>query len=185
MTGQWLFMRWLPTARELHLQRPNGSFYEGGGVFEIRQQRRLFVVERRNESERSASFADKPGRDGLDTRPEGKEVVEMKGEGWDPRRHICHHYSQGACRAWEPYLSPPQNSILPTHPPSISTLRLPGWCLLCLALMAFFSHLFPQQLYHLDSCSQIFLSLPVFLLCCVVWCCLTLALTLLKSKIIK
>lgn len=53
---------------------------------------------------------------------------KMKGEGRGPRRHICRHYSPGACRAWEPHLSPPQNSVIP--PPSM--LRL-----LCLALMAF------------------------------------------------
>lgn len=82
------------------------------------------------------SSADKPGHEEVDTRPEGREVVEMKGGRTGPRRHICHRYSPGACRAWEPYLSPPKNSI--THPShSIRGALLLAWCLLCSALEHF------------------------------------------------
>lgn len=126
--------------------------------------------ERCDGSESSASPADKPGRDGLDTRPEGKEVVEMKGEGRGPRRHICRHYSPEACRAWEPYLSPPQNSLLPTRPlPFYQRGPSTGLVPPLFGLDGLFSHLFFPHLYHLDSCSRIcvfsFLSF-FFVVCC-------------------
>lgn len=102
------------------------------------------------------SSADKPGHEEVDTRPEGREVVKMKGGRTGPRRHICHHYSPGACRAWEPYLSPPKNSI--PHPSlSIRGALLLAWCLLCLASEHFSPTFFPH-LYQavFDFWSRIF-----------------------------
>lgn len=149
---------------------------------------RLFIFAWRGErcdgSESSASSADKPGRDMLDTRPEGREVVEMKGEGRGPRRHICRHYSPGACRAWEPYLSPPQNSLLPTHPlPFYQCGPSTGLVPPLFGLDGLFSHLFPPPLSYGLLLPNLCLFLPVFLLCCVLWCGFTLALTLPKAKI--
>lgn len=63
----------------------------------------------------SRQAADKPGRAEEDTRPEGRELVEMKGGRPGPRRHICHCYSPGACGAWEPCLSPRNPPPKKTH----------------------------------------------------------------------
>lgn len=63
---------------------------------------------------------------------------------------------------------PKIRSFPPTPSHSISAVRLPAWCLLCLALMAFSPTFFPH-LYHMDSCSRIcvfsFLSF-FFVVCC-------------------
>lgn len=48
-------------------------------------------------------------------RPRGKgNSSQRRREFSGPRRHICHHYSPGACGAWELPLSPPK-----LHPSSI------------------------------------------------------------------
>lgn len=67
------------------------------------------------------------------TRP-GRKGVKMKGGRPGPRRHICHHYSPGAFRAWEPHSSPPKPptssyfssllSMLQSVPPDLPLLSL-------------------------------------------------------------
>lgn len=74
-------------------------------------------------------------------------------------------------------------SFPPTPSHSISAVRLPAWCLLCLALMAFSPTFFPPPLSYGLLLPNLCLFLPVFLLCCVLWCGFTLALTLPKAKI--
>lgn len=109
----------------------------------------------------SRGAADKPGHGEEDTRPEGREVVEMKGGRPGPRRHICHKYSPGACGAWESHQSPPK-----LHPHLLRSSSSPSTGL-GLALPGQDPG---SQTWHPDSVTQVLfalMSFPPFICRCV------------------
>lgn len=83
--------------------------------------------------EESRQAADEPEQREQDTRPGRKgssRDEEKEGGRPSPRRHICHHNSQGASRAWELLSSPPNPPLVlhaPTSPSTGLGPALPGW----------------------------------------------------------